>query len=176
MKKLIEYYEKKALSNFDILKLLDNKANIVLYPNLFKYRNLDEILEPYGCCILLFEARPRYGHWCAIFKLDDETVEFFNPYGGYPDDSLDNIPKTFRMKTHQYYPYLSQLMYDSPYKLTYNEFEFQKKGIDTKTCGRHCVVRLLCKDLTLYEYVKLMDELCKRLKTDYDGVVTVLTS
>lgn len=171
----LKYYENIALSNRDILKLLDNKANIVLYPDLCNYKNLDEILEPYGSCILLFEAKPKYGHWCAIFKVDKDTIEFFNPYGGYPDDSLEYIPLHFRKISNQYYPYLSLLMYDSPYKLSFNEFQFQRKNNDIKTCGRHCVVRLLCRNLSLYDYVELLDLLCLKLNTDYDGVVTMLT-
>jgi len=171
----IKYYEDVALTNNDILKLLDNHANIILYPSLHQYKSLDQILGEYKACILLFEAMPSYGHWVAIFLLDNNTIEFFNPYGGWPDDSLKHISKEFRDKTYQDKPYLSLLLLNSPYELTYNEFKFQKMKDDIKTCGRHCVVRLWNRYKSLYEYVAYLDDLCERYKMDYDGVVTMLT-
>lgn len=172
----LKSYEDIALSNEDITNLLNGEVKIVLYPDLHNYKNIDEVLGPYKACILLFEAKPSYGHWVAIFKEDDKILSFFNPYGGYPDDSLDYIPYHFAEVSNQLVPYLSILMYNSPYKLTYNEFKFQKKKKGVKTCGRHCVFRLLNRDLDLYEYKRYLDALCKLYKTDYDGVVTILTS
>lgn len=175
MKRDVTYYENVALSNVDICNLLNKKSNLVLYPNLYKYNNLDQVLGKYGACVILFEARPNYGHWVCIFKLNNSTIEFFNPYGGYPDDSLDHIPDDFRDKTNQCYPYLSKLILDSPYELTYNEFDFQEKKGEIKTCGRHCVVRLSLRNLSLYKYKDLLDKLSKKMKLNYDGIVTLLT-
>lgn len=172
---IIKYYENIALSNRDILKLLKGKANIVIYPNLHYYKNIDEVLGKYGACILLFEARKDYGHWCCIFKINNNTLEFFNPYGGYPDDSLKHIPLHFRIKSNQYVPYLSILMLKSSYELTYNEFTFQKKGYDIKTCGRHCVSRLLLRNLSIYQYHDLLNNLSKKFNIDYDTIVTLLS-
>jgi len=175
MNKIIKYYENVALSNHDIMKLLDGEVNIILYPDLHKFKTLDDILEPYGACILLFEAKPKYGHWVCIFKENDKTIEFFNPYGGYPDDSLLSINKEFRKKSNQQYPILSQLLYDSPYNLTYNEFQFQRRAPDIKTCGRHCVFRIMNRDLPLYQYKTALDILCKKWNVDYDSIVTYAT-
>lgn len=175
MNKIIKKNEDIALSNFDINILLGGRVNIVLYPDLHKYFTLDELLGKYQACILLFEAKPRYGHWVCIFKLNPYVVEFFNPYGGFPDDSLLQINKKFRQQSGQEYPLLSKLLLNSPYKLTYNEFQFQEKNKDVKTCGRHCVVRLLKRNLNLYEYVYFLDVLCDKWNTNYDGVVTLLT-
>lgn len=175
MNSIIERLEDIALSNHDILKLLDNKVNIVLYPDLHKYISIDQILYPYDCCIILYEAKPKYGHWIALIKKGD-VIEFFNPYGGLPDASLKLIDPVFRVKSHQLLPHLKMLMFKSSYELNYNEFQFQGKGFDIKTCGRHCVVRVLCKDINIYQYKNLLDQLCKITRTDYDGIVTILTS
>ena len=169
-------YENIALSNKDILYLLDGKANIVMYPDLYKYNNIDEILDPYGACILLFESKPKYGHWCAIFKTSNTTLEFFNPYGGYPDDSLEYIPMHFREISNQLYPYLTILMINSPYQLSYNEIQFQKHNKNIKTCGRHCVVRLLYRYLSLYEYYNDLKNLSDDTGYNFDQLVTLLTS
>lgn len=159
-----------ALSDKQVLKLVDGKANIVLYPDLHKYNSIDDLLVPYGACFILFEAKPYYGHWCALIKLDDHTIEFFNPYGGYPDDSLEYISKEFRKESNQDHPYLSYLMMNSPYQLSYNEHKFQKRGNNIKTCGRWSAMRIMLKDLSLSEFTKMF------LNKNSDKLVTRLTS
>src|SRR5690606_21496962 len=110
-----------ALSNHDITKLLDGQVNIILYPDLHKYTSIDQLLSPYDACILLYESKPNYGHWCALIKHGD-SIEFFNPYGGLPDASLKLINPEFRIESNQVLPYLKILMFKSPYELKYNEF------------------------------------------------------
>ncbi|HLX52494.1 MAG TPA: hypothetical protein VKR58_01040 [Aquella sp.] len=169
---IINEYKDIALSNSDVLKLVNGKANIILYPELVNYNSIDEILEPYGACFLLFEARLKpfpYGHWCCLFKLDNQTIEFFNPYGGYPDDSLEYIPMDIRKQSNQDYPYLSWLMINSPYDLTYNEHKFQKHGNNIKTCGRWCAVRLLCRNSNLEQFTKIFKN------KNGDELVTLVT-
>ncbi len=173
--KSLKYYKNIALSNRDILKLLDNQSNIILYPDIHKFDNIDQLIQPYGSCIILYEAKPHYGHWCALLKTNNTDIEFFNPYGGIVDDSLDRIKDKYKIATNQAFPYLSYLMYKSNYNLFYNEFQFQNDGSDNRTCGRHCVVRVLRSNLDIYEYKKFLDSLCKLFNTDYDGVVTYLT-
>ena len=64
-KQLLKQYESRALSDSDMFRLLNNKCNLVLYPDLHLYKNIDQVLGKYGCCILLFEAKKNYGHWCC---------------------------------------------------------------------------------------------------------------
>ena len=150
MNDIIKRLENTALSNYDILLLLDNKVNIVLYPDLYKYTSIDQLLNPYNCAIILYESRKHYGHWCSIIKRDN-SIEFFNPYGGLPDDCLNHINLDFRIESNQVIPILKLLMHESPYELHYNEFQFQQKGYDIKTCGRHCVVRCMLKKYDIYK-------------------------
>ena len=173
---ILKHYQNQALSNYDLIKLLNNKANIVIYPELINYDNIDQVLGPHGACFLLFEAKPKYGHWCCLFKTNRNTIEFFNPYGGFPDDSLDYIPLHFREISGQLYPLLSILLYESPYNLVYNHIPFQRKSKDVKTCGRHCVLRLRRRDLSLEQYKSLLDELSKRLHLNYDELVSLITT
>lgn len=172
---IIKEYQDIALSDKEVLQLINGKANLILYPNLHKYNTIDEILEPYGACILLFEAKPKYGHWCCIFKVNDNLIEFFNPYGGYPDDSLEYIPMRFRLVSNQYYPHLSWLMINSPYELSYNEYKFQKHGSDIKTCGRWCAVRLIFRYISLNDFYKMIKDVTKMYKITGDKLVTLLT-
>lgn len=165
---IIKKYENIPLSNFDLLKLANNEANLILYSQLKNVNNIQEILGDYRACFILFEIKKGYGHWCLLFELPDGSLEFFNPYGGYPDDSLDYIDTDFRKKSNQYHSYLSELLYKSDYILTYNEYAFQKHKDNIKTCGRWCAVRLLFRKLSLLDFYELF-------KKDGDAKVTELT-
>ena len=84
MESLLDYYKNIALSDKDILRLVGNRANIILYPDLHKYNTLDQILDPYDACVLLYEAKPRFGHWCCLLKTYDingALIEFFDQIG-----------------------------------------------------------------------------------------------
>lgn len=164
-----------ALSNNDIKKLTNNKVNIITYPNLYKYKTIDEVLGEYGACIILFESRKHFGHWCLIFKQTNRMIEFFNPYNGYPDDSLNYIDDQYRIDTNQDIPYLSLLLIKSNYDLSYNEFQFQQLKRNINTCGRHCVVRFWLRNLTLYEYNDFIRNKCIKMGISPDKLVTLLT-
>lgn len=174
MNNLLKRYKKVALSDKNVLDLVNGKANIILYPDLYKYNTIDDILKPYNACFLLFETRPRYGHWCAIIKYG-KTIEFFDSYSGYPDDILDYIPLDFKEISNQNYPYLTKLLLDSPYNIEFNDHKYQKYNTDISTCGRHSAMRILYKNLNLKQYDKLIKKLCKQMKSDPDTLVTYLT-
>jgi hypothetical protein len=186
MNELLARLKKVALSDTQLMGLINNKANIILYPDLWQVDSIDDILNPYGACIIFFESdikdNARFGHWCLLFKLDDHHLEFFNPYGGYPDDSLKYIPDDLKHSTHQDKPYLSLLLLRSPYDLSYNEYKFQHEAKNIMTCGRHVACRLNNRDLSLEEYHKMLitclDQLNKKLnkKLNFDDLVSILTS
>ena len=172
MEKDIKLLIGKSLSNEDILNTIGNRANLISYTTIHKYKNLDQLLGKYGACIILYETKKNYGHWCCIFKLDDDTIEFFDPYSLMPDYQFEFIDNEYRLKSNQNYPYLTKLMVDSPYNLTYNHYPFQqyKKGINT--CGRWCATRLLFRNLSLDDFIKLFG---KNRKYSRDFYVTLLT-
>jgi len=175
MNNTIKQYEKIALSDSHLFDILDGKNNLVLYPDLINFRDIDEVLGKNNMCTLLFEAKKNYGHWCCLWKLNNHTVSFFNSYGGFPDDSLKAIPGHFARISNQDYPYLSLLLDESPYDLTYNERAYQKKSSDIKTCGRHCAVRLICRDMNDDEYFDYVSSFCKKYNINPDEFVTLLT-
>lgn len=170
------------LSDTQILNLVGGQANLIMYPDMHKMKSVDELLEPHGACIILYESKPSYGHWTALIKLNRNEIEFFNSYGddnkiheGIPDAMLGYIPKAFRDKSFQNHTYLAKLMVESPYNLSYNQYNFQKDGEFIKTCGRHVGTRINMKNLSLDEYKRTLDKYCKEFNTDYDGAVSIIT-
>jgi hypothetical protein len=165
LKKAISY----ALSDHDVLKVVDGKANIITYPDLYRYKKLDDILKPYGSAFILYEWKPSFGHWISINKINPDTVEVFDSYGVLPDDELGWVPKKFIKKSNQDFTYLTELLYDSPYNIDYNHYKFQKKGSGISTCGRHAAMRILFKEMPLDEYYKVFGGV------DSDELVTLFT-
>src|SRR6188768_1962094 len=109
---IIENLEDISLSNQELMKLIDHKAKLITYTDLAKCNSIDQVLEPYGACIILFLTREHYGHWCCLFKVKPDTLEFFDPYGLKPDDELDfEIDPYFRKYAKEDYPHLTYLLY-----------------------------------------------------------------
>lgn len=166
-----------ALSNYEINDILKDKTKILTYKALPQFNNINQILEPYKNFIMLYMSKPNYGHWCCVLKHPDR-IEFFDPYGGKntPDEELNMINDEVKGITNQDYPYLSQLLYNSGYPIEYNDHQFQEHGQGINTCGRHCIVRVLFKDLLLDDYYELMSYLCTKLNMNYDQLVTYITT
>jgi len=168
--------EKIALSNFEIDHLLKGKTYVLTYKNLPRFHNINELLEPFKNFIMLYMWKPNYGHWVCVIKHPDR-IEFFDPYGepNIPDKELDHVKSNVKIITNQDYPYLTQLLYDSKYPIEYNNYQFQQHADDINTCGRHCIVRVLFKNLLLDQYYQLMKQLRKKSGLDYDQIVTYIT-
>jgi|GEM_PF-1338307 len=169
--------ENVALTNYEIDNILDGQTKVLTYKALPQFTNINQLLEPFKNFILLYLWKPNYGHWNCVIKHPDR-IEFFDPYGepNIPDHVLDKVDDDVKRITNQDYPYLSKLLYDSGLPIEYNNYQFQEKDKDIKTCGRHCIVRVLFKDLLLDEYYQLMSQLSMKTGLNYDQLVTYITT
>lgn len=196
---IIRHQQEVALSNRDLtdfLRLHGLSTKISLYPEVCRARHIDDLLDPEtGTGILLIESRPSYGHWCCLTRgtrgNHPDLLEFFNSYGnssgkagknsfgGWPDDAVARVLEMnpeFAKSVNEDKPYLSRLMIESGYPLSYNEFRLQGSAPDIRTCGRHCLARILFRDMPLEEYVVELRQCAKKMNTTPDGIVTILTS
>ena len=162
----------KALSSEDIKDIFGGKINVYTYDELQKFNNIDEVLSPYGRCIVLYfwQTKPStYGHWTAIFKLDNNDIEFYDSFSSKPDDNLKEINKKFRQINGMDYPILTKLLYECPYKVHYNDFPTQDEK--SSCCGRYCVLRVSCPDMDIDKFNKLWSKNTK----NNDKLVVLLT-
>lgn len=172
-KKFIKHLKKISLSNEDVMKLLNGKSNLVLYPDIINYNNIDELLGKYGACIILYLTEENYGHWCCIFR-DKDVIQFFDSYGEMVDNALNYaMDPYFKKKGGMDLPLLTSLLLDAydKYEIRFNNFKFQEDKKDINTCGRFCVVRLWLRNLNEYEFKDFM------YSTKYkpDELVAILT-
>jgi hypothetical protein len=172
MERLIKKLENIALSNEEILQICNNKANLLTYPELHKYNDINQCLGKYGAVIILYETRKDYGHWVCVFKSAKNKLEFFDPYGLFPDEELKFIPEHFRKISNQQYPHLTYLLYKSNYLIEYNDHKLQKKLKNIATCGRHVGLRILLRKYNIDQYASLFKDKC----FNADQIVTMLTA
>jgi hypothetical protein len=95
----------------------------------------------------------------------------FDSYGRFIDDNLAEIEPYKRRKYKQDFKQLTYLLYKSPYKVEYNEFQFQQN--DSAVCGRYAIYFLLRDDLDMVNFQKQFD------KKDYkknDKLILELTN
>ena len=165
-----------ALSSSDIMEKMNNQCKIIQYGDLVNYKTIDEVFGPYNFVFLLYCLKPNSGHWCVLFRLPNNDIEFFDSYGSDDVDSeLSFIPMEYRIHSNQLHKTLSKLLQDSPYRIHYNDHQMQefKKGIST--CGRHCLVRCFNSDKTIDEYYKAIKYNAKKQKISMDELVKNLT-
>ena len=151
-----------SLTDAEVLELVKGKAKVVTYDQLRRYDSIDQLLRPHGAVFLLYQQQKNHGHWVALFKRENNKgnveIEFFDPYGFFPDEQLFWTDKEVRQQLHHDYPHLTKLLYKSPrnYDLIYNEHKFQKFGKGVNTCGRWCVHRLQNRDKSLQSYLGMV--------------------
>jgi hypothetical protein len=165
------------LRGSDILKILNNNTNIIEYKQLYNIEDLEDIFIN-GSCVILYRSAPNLAHWCCIFK-NIYGLEFFDPYGCIIDNEINEIEEMNPNYANNYYnnghKRLLELVLKTGYnELTYNNYKLQQMKHNINTCGRHCAVRLLFKNLNLEDYV---DYLFKISKNKYlDEIVLKITN
>lgn len=162
----------KALSDSEVMALVNQKAKIVLYEDLINYTNIIDLLKPHGAIFLLYQVKPNYGHWVAVIKRKDQ-IEFFDPYGVFIDDELEWTSPKNRKLFNMDYPHLTKLLYKAPHNfdIIYNEHKFQKLKEGISTCGRWSAARIIRKDLSLSQFKNLFD----MSNPNNDDIITKLT-
>lgn len=143
-----------SLFGYDIKKILNNKVNIINYNTLFNINNIDEIFK-YDSCIILYKTDTG-GHWCYLLRHKKKNcIEFGDPYGHIMDYILkenindETLKNYYNNNNHR----LIFLMVNSNYKyIEYNNYKFQNSDDYINTCGRHCCVRVIYKELSLQQY------------------------
>ena len=161
----------EPLSTDQIKNALNQKVKVVTSDQLYKFKTLDELLQPYNKVVILYiwQTEPnKYGHFCCLSKYGN-VVQYFDPFGKNIDSVINVLPQKFRSENHMDYKYLTKLLLDSPYEIEYNENPMQDKA--SSVCGRYSIVKLALSDLPMHMFQKLFTK--DTMKNDL--LVTALT-
>ena len=157
MDKLIERSERVDLSGKDIMRMVNGETRILAYEKLKTYNSLEQILNPYGNCIILYQTKENFGHWVVLIDRGGRMLEFYDSYGLKPDEEL-KIDNQYHLRIHGgvITPHLTALIKSGGWSVKYNNKQLQEQLSDVNTCGRYCVMRLLYKDMSLQKFNDLL--------------------
>ncbi len=164
----------KSLSDRDIKILCyPAKVKVIQYKDLASKRNIDEVLDRYDALVILYTTSEGYGHWVTVLPVDNETVEFFDPYGIKIDRELKFVPDEIKRRDNEDYPHLTRLLYNSRYeKFVYNSTKLQKFVKGVNTCGRWACVRIRFRHVPLKDFLDAF----KGLGSNSDSLVVGLSN
>ena len=173
---IVKAIEADPLSDADIKRVLGRGCRIIKHSQLSRYNSIDVLLSKnVDYVILLYQDHPNRGHWCCLSRYGN-VIEFFDPYGTYPDKELMWVPMEMRKQLKQDKPYLTYLFNKTDMEVIYNDVKYQDFDGDIKTCGSHCshrIYRLIHNGMTLKDYYKYMTDMKKRTKHTYDELVAL---
>lgn len=162
--------ESYSLSDTDINKIC-GKTNIVAYPDLNKYDNINNLFDKKGRCIILFlTVNDHTGHWIAMIKKGNR-IDYFDPYGTPPDGDKNWLTKDKLIGLGEDKPLLMDLLKNSGCSVYYNCYPFQKDKKGINDCGRWCAMRLLFYKKSLPEFYQMV----KKSGLDNDEFITKLS-
>lgn len=148
-----------ALSDSEISALLPG-IHIISYPDLEGFSRIEDAFDGEGRVVILFLTESNtVGHWICVHAMPDGGIECFDAYGLLPDGPMRWLSKSKRVVLHEDVPTLSRLLAEAQarnIKVHYSPYNFQSDKHGVATCGRHVVVRLMKRDLSLPAYAKFI--------------------
>jgi hypothetical protein len=144
-------------------------AKMHTFKELAHMRSIDELLGKSKTAIVLYEIQPSIGHWTAVFERPDGVIECYDSLGYKPDDEIGFIPDDFQESSNQDHSHLLNLLAHTKKRVEYNEKKLQKDKQGISTCGRHCILRIAFKDMS----IKQFQQFVKKHKID-DAVVAAI--
>lgn len=152
---IIKNSEAYSLSDNEILNLTDNKCKIISYQDLEKFNNIDEVLEPHGATVILYQEKEKVGHWTVLLKHSNNLLEIFDSLGLGLDKELEFSEYNKRRHGGRAIPHLSILIENSKYKIEANTVQLQKDSKDINTCGKWCAIRVKFREKRLKDFVEM---------------------
>lgn len=152
---------KHALSETEIDRIFPG-IPVLTFPELKDIKDLRQLFNnPYKSAIILFLVRDNHsGHWmCLLEHPESKTIEFYDSTGTAPDFQRAWLDIVALHRLHQTQPHLTRLLEKAEqdgYKVEYNGEQVQRDKASIKDCGRHCISRILFRDIPLEKYQELM--------------------
>lgn len=157
-------------SDDNLREIVEGRAHILTYRNVMACHHLDQVLGKFGAAIILYETKPSYGHWVALFKHSPGWVQFFDPYGYEPDSQLKYVPASMGCQ-----PVLSRLFKEAGVQCMWSPYKLQSQNQSVSTCGRWAALRIcLGNSFNPESFAALF--MGQGQKLDPDSYVTLLTS
>jgi mRNA-degrading endonuclease YafQ of YafQ-DinJ toxin-antitoxin module len=141
-----------------MLRMVDNKANLMTYSELEKHNSIDDVLGKDRAVILLYQSHRFDGHWTCLFEshTNPNKLIFWDSYGIPMDEELKFSEFNTRRHQGQITPHLTALIDKSNYTVESNKHQFQKDGNRDSECGSHTALRLVFREMSNKKYQTFM--------------------
>jgi hypothetical protein len=164
----------RPMDDIELKESLPRGVKIVRYKNLSKYPTIYSLLpKSPSAAIVLYENKPKDGHWCALAR-NDKGLFFFDPYGEMPDKQLEYAEFSRARVLHGGDKSISDLLATFKGPIAYNPHDYQAESPDVATCGRHSVnfIREIYGGGTLDTYYDRMKNAESKTGLSADQLVT----
>jgi len=166
----------KPMDDAELKASLPSGVKVVRYSNLGRYRNIYQLLpRERDAVIILYEAQPQNGHWCAVAR-NEHGLFFFDPYGEMPDKQLEYSKFSRARVLGAGDKSITDLIatYKDKQNIHYNPYDYQQESPDINTCGRHCVmfIRAVMKGASLDDYFNVISTAKKQTGLTPDQLST----
>jgi hypothetical protein len=159
-----------ALSDQDLQKIYP--GSFYIYNDLDRVDDINDLFINNDVCYILIETnKTNNGHYFCLIKRG-MMIEQFDSYGLPIEEQKAFVkPQLLDKNNH-----ITRLLLNSPYKVSYNEHEFQDySDNDIATCGRWCCLRGMYKDLPLSKFKDMVVRECVRLNVMPDDLSVLMT-
>jgi len=152
----------KSLTDKEVRELTDNDIPVMTYSDLVEKGVLNVLLStPSMACIFLIRQKMDYGHWVLIWLKTlgkEKGFYFYDSYGNEVDSKefKKYVSESVLEAVHQDEPYLLKELYDSGFRIYFNEHKHQQSKEGIATCARHCIVRSSFLDMDTEDYHKMI--------------------
>jgi hypothetical protein len=152
---IVKNSESYSLSDKELINLTDGQCKVITYQDLEKFNNIDEVLEPFGATVILYQQKEKIGHYTVLIKHSNSLLEIFDSLGLGLDKELEFSEYNKKRHGGRAIPHLSILIENSKYKIEANLIQLQKDGKDINTCGKYCAIRIKFREKSLKDFVKM---------------------
>lgn len=134
----------------DFLHKFDIQTKFVPYEDM---KNINDIEELMPASLILYQLNGEYGmgHFCCIFRNEQDGICYFDPLGYFVDKNIDNMDDETKQEVSHDHKYLTSLLLKAGGG-DYSNTRLQASTTDT--CGNWCAMRLLTSNLTNDQFVK----------------------
>lgn len=137
-----EKLKRMPLGDHDLSAYLNGQTKIVKYNEIPFYKNIEQLLNPYGNVVILLETKHDFGHWICI-KMTGNVISFFDSYGDFPDQQKKFVNAKFLKDSGQKFNIICKMLDEASYKYTIEFSDRRLQNLDDlsiATCGLWCAV------------------------------------
>ena len=156
LNRTLQSAERYSLSDDDIREYLNDDVNIVSYLDLPNINRLQDLFKTSDNLVIHIPVQSQSaGHWtCSFMSEDMKTFNYFCPYAFTPYKNITKSPYLTHAEDKNDFAlvYLIKQFLREGGKVSVNKYKIQQLKNGVNTCGRHCIARLLHKQLNNKQY------------------------